>query len=46
MRAQKKGRGFLLVFEDDTGPALAKVCEFDMYSNSDAVILARAAKIV
>ena len=44
MRAQKKGRDILLAFENDIGPALAKACEID--SDSDAIILARAAKIV
>ena len=44
MRAQKKDRDFLLAFEDDIGPALAKACELD--SDSDAIQLAHAAKIV
>ena len=42
MRAQKKGRDILLVFEEDIGTALAKACELD--SDSDAVHLARAAQ--
>jgi len=44
LRAQKKGRDVLLVFEEDIGAALAKACELD--SDCDAVHLARAAQIV
>ena len=44
MRATKKGRDVLLVFDEDIGHALAKVCQQD--SNSDAMHLARAAQIV
>uniref|UniRef100_UPI00358EC93F uncharacterized protein isoform X1 n=1 Tax=Myxine glutinosa TaxID=7769 RepID=UPI00358EC93F len=44
MRATKKGRDVLLVFDEDIGHALAKVCKQD--SDSDAIHLARAAEIV
>ena len=44
MRATKKGRDILLMFDEDIGRALAKVCQQD--SDSDAVHLARAAQIV
>ena len=44
MRPHKKGRDVLLAFEEDIGTALARACDFD--SDSDAIHLARAAKIV
>ena len=44
MKAQKKGQDVLLTLEDDTSPALAKVCELD--SDSEAIQLAHATKIV
>ena len=44
MRAQKKGRDVLMVFEEDIGNALAKACELD--NDNDAVHLAHAAQIV
>jgi hypothetical protein len=44
LRPIKKGRGILLMFREDIGCALAKACQQD--SDSDAVHLARAAKIV
>ena len=44
MRAHPKGRDVLLVFEEDVGAALTKVCELD--SDNDVVILARAAQTV
>lgn len=44
MRATKKGRNILLVFHQDIGSALAKVCTED--SDRDAVHLPRAAQIV
>ena len=44
MRATKQGRDILLMFDEDIGHALAKVCQQD--SDNDAVHLARAAQIV
>ena len=44
MRPHKKGQDVLLAFEEDIGTALARACDFD--SDSDAIHLARAAKIV
>lgn len=44
LRAPRKGREVLLVFDDDIGSALVKACEFD--SDKDALQLARAANIV
>ena len=44
MRATKKGRDILLVFDEDIGRALARVCQRD--SDSDAMHLARAAQLV
>ena len=44
MEAHKLGRDVVLIFSEDVGCALHKVCEYD--ADNDAVHLARAAKIV
>ena len=44
MQAHKDGRGILLVFNEDIGPAVRKVCEND--ADTDAITLACAANIV
>ena len=44
MEAHKQGRDVVLVSNKDIGSALSKACEQD--SDNDAIILARAAKIV
>ncbi len=44
LQAHKEGRDILLVFNEDIGPAVMKACEHD--ADSDAILLARAAKIV
>jgi len=44
LRAQKKGRDVILVFEKDVGFSLAKACQLD--SDTDSIHLARAAKAI
>ncbi len=44
LQAHKEGRDILLVFNEDIGLAVMKACEHD--ADSDAILLARAAKIV
>ena len=44
IHAHTKGRGVLLVFEQDVGGVLTKACELD--SDNDVVHLARAAQTV
>ena len=45
-QGQSERRSVLLAFSDDIGAALTKACEWDTDSNSDAVHLGHAAKIV
>ena len=44
MAAHNHGRDMLLMFDEDLGVALDKACKGD--SNSNAIVLARAAQIV
>ena len=44
MEAHKTGQDMMLMFNSDIGCVLTKACEYD--SDSDAICLARAAKIV
>lgn len=44
LRAQGQGRDVVLAFDEDIGLALGKACKYD--SDSDAILLARAAQVV
>ena len=46
LKATSQGKNVMLSFDDDIGGALQKACDHDYYSDSDAMHLVRAAKIV
>lgn len=46
LRATTQGRNVMFSFDVDIGGALQKACDYDSYSDHDAMDLMRAAKVV